>query len=392
MGTYRYAVIGAGRQGTAAAFDLAVRGDAAGILLADIDPETAKSAAERVNVLAGWEAAIPVALDAADRSEVALTFETLDAVVNAVPLRLVGVVTRAALDVGVPICDLSADPDTLEAQFALDEAARARHMAIVPACGEAPGLGSNLQAYALTLLDEPTDLLFYDAGLPLDPEPPWNYRLTFHVDGLLNEYAHPVTWIREGEPITVRNLDPDETVTIELDPPLGTMEAFPSNAGGTLVRTLAAGLRTYEARVLRYPGHVAQMNAFRDLGLFGTEPVDVGGAMVVPRDLLLALWGPQIATGEDARDIVIARVEVFGHHEGALARAVVELRDEPDEETGFTAMERTTGFHAAIVARMMAAGMIEPGVQPPELAVAPQVMIDELRARGFRITESVTPA
>ena len=207
------------------------------------------------------------------------------------PLRLVGVVTRAALDVGVPICDLSADPDTLEAQFALDETARARHMAIVPACGEAPGLGSNLQAYALTLLDEPTDLLFYDGGLPLDPEPPWNYRLTFHVDGLLNEYAHPVTWIREGEPITVRNLDPDETVTIELDPPLGTMEAFPSNAGGTLVRTLAAGLRTYEARVLRYPGHVAQMNAFRDLGLFGTEPVDVGGAMVVPRDLLLAAVG-----------------------------------------------------------------------------------------------------
>jgi lysine 6-dehydrogenase len=134
------------------------------------------------------------------------------------------------------------------------------------------------------------------------------------------------------------------------------------------------------------------MNAFRDLGLLDTEPIDVGGTRVVPRDLLLALWGPQIETSGDARDIVIARVEVFGHHEGALARAVVELRDEPDEVTGFTAMERTTGYHAAIVARLMAAGMIEPGVHPPELAVAPQVMMDELRARGFRITETVTPA
>jgi lysine 6-dehydrogenase len=134
------------------------------------------------------------------------------------------------------------------------------------------------------------------------------------------------------------------------------------------------------------------MNAFRDLGLFDTEPVDVGGTKVVPRDLLLALWGPQIETSGDARDIVIARVEVFGHHEGALARAVVELRDEPDQATGFTAMERTTGYHAAIVARLMAAGMIELGVHPPELAVAPQVMMDELRARGFRITETVTPA
>jgi lysine 6-dehydrogenase len=114
--------------------------------------------------------------------------------------------------------------------------------------------------------------------------------------------------------------------------------------------------------------------------------------MVVPRDLLLALWGPQIATGEGSRDIVIARVEVFGHHEGALARAVVELRDGFDDVTRFTAMERTTGFHAAIVARMMAAGMIEPGVHPPELAIAPGVMIDELRERGFPINEVVTPA
>ena len=392
MGTYRYGVIGAGRQGTAAAFDLAVRGDAAGILLADVDPEVAKAAAERVNELAGWEAAIPVALDAADRAEVTLTLETLDAVVDAAPLRLVGGITRAALDAGVPICDLSADPGTLEGQFALDDEARARGVAIVPACGEAPGLGSNLQAYALTLLDVPEDLVFYDAGLPLDPEPPWNYRLTFHVDGLLNEYAHPVAWIRNGEPITVRNLDPAETTTIVLDPPLGTLEAFPSNAGGTLVRTLAAGLRTYEARVLRYPGHVAQMNAFRDLGLFDTEPVRVGKRSVIPREVLLALLAPRIATTEATRDIVVARVEVCGRHDGAPTRAVVELRDEFDEVTGLSAMERTTGWHAAIVARMMAEGSIGPGVHPPELAIPPEAMMAELRARGSRIAETIEPA
>ena len=56
MGSHRYAVIGAGRQGTAAALDLAVRGDAAGILLADIDPEVVSWAAECMKVLAGWEA------------------------------------------------------------------------------------------------------------------------------------------------------------------------------------------------------------------------------------------------------------------------------------------------------------------------------------------------
>jgi lysine 6-dehydrogenase len=252
-------------------------------------------------------------------------------------------------------------------------------------------LGSNVQAYVLAQLDEPEVLQFYDAGLPLDPEPPWNYRLTFHIDGLWNEYAHPVRWLRDGVPIEVRNLDPAETVTIELAPPLGVLEAFPSNAGGTVVRTLGGGLRTYEARVLRYPGHVAQINAFRDLGMFRTDLVAVDGTRVAPREMLNALLGPQIAAGPDVQDIVVARAEAYGLLDGRRTRAVVELRDVPDPATGFTGMERTTGFHAAIVAAMAARGEIRPGVIPPELAAAPVPMMTELRSRGFHIEESLDP-
>jgi lysine 6-dehydrogenase len=48
-----YLIFGAGRQGTAAAYDLARFGDAAAITLADADLATATAAAERVNRLAG---------------------------------------------------------------------------------------------------------------------------------------------------------------------------------------------------------------------------------------------------------------------------------------------------------------------------------------------------
>lgn len=391
MGGFRYGVIGAGRQGTAAAYDLAVRGDAEEVLLADVDAEAAKSAAERVDQLAGAEVCRPVTLDASDAAEVTSFLADVDSAVDAAPLHLIAGVTRAALDARTHVTDLSADPDTVHLQYEMHDEAVVKGVTIVPGCGEAPGLGSNVQAYVLARLDEPDELQFYDAGLPLEPEPPWNYRLTFHIDGLWNEYAHPVRWLRDGEPIDVVNLDPAETVTIELAPPLGTLEAFPSNAGGMLVQTLAAGLRTYEARVLRYPGHVAQINAFRDLGLLRTDEIAVDGTRIVPREVLSALLGPQVAAGPEVRDIVIARAEAYGMAGGRRMRSVVELRDVPDPATGFTAMERTTGFHAAIVTAMAARGEIPPGVMPPELAAAPVPMMAELRARGFSIEESLEP-
>ena len=52
---YNYAVIGAGRQGVATAYDMAKMGNAESVLLADYDGGVAKRAAERINRLLGKE-------------------------------------------------------------------------------------------------------------------------------------------------------------------------------------------------------------------------------------------------------------------------------------------------------------------------------------------------
>ena len=59
--SYNYAVLGAGRQGTAAAYDMARWGDARRIILADYDIEIARNAAQRVNTQIGGEAYKPSA-------------------------------------------------------------------------------------------------------------------------------------------------------------------------------------------------------------------------------------------------------------------------------------------------------------------------------------------
>ena len=46
---YTYAVLGAGRQGTAAAYDMARWGEASRVFLADYNSEVARQAARRVN-------------------------------------------------------------------------------------------------------------------------------------------------------------------------------------------------------------------------------------------------------------------------------------------------------------------------------------------------------
>ncbi|MFN8456582.1 MAG: hypothetical protein U0401_18260 [Anaerolineae bacterium] len=49
-------------------------------------------------------------------------------------------------------------------------------------------MGTTLMAYALSLLDEPEGVTMWDGGIPQYPAEPWNYGLTFHINGLSNEY------------------------------------------------------------------------------------------------------------------------------------------------------------------------------------------------------------
>ena len=387
---HRYGVLGAGRQGTAAAYDLAVRGGAAEVRLVDADAATAARAAQRVDVLAGRRVASGAALDVADRDALVAFLEPLDAVVSAVPFRFNLGVARAAVAAGTSMCDLGGSTPIVLAELELDADAAAAGIAIVPDCGEAPGLANNLVAYALTLLDEPEEAVLYDGGLPQRPSPPWNYELTFDIDGLTNEYDGITTYIRDGSPVEVACFEPSEYELVDFGGPFGTLEAFVANTASTTPWTLGRRLRTLKAKVLRYPGHAAAFAAFRDAGLFSQEPVEVGGVQVVPREVLHAVLEPRIRATAETRDVVINRVVARGRRDGRPAEAIVDLLAFHDEGTGFTAMEQATGFHAAIVCRLLAGGEIEPGARPVELAVDPGLIVAEARARGFRLSERVS--
>jgi len=65
-----------------------------------------------------------------------------------------------------------------------------------------------------------------------------------------------------------------------------------------------------------------------------------------------------------------------------------DIVDKFDELSGLSAMMRTTGFPAAIIARMMVRGEVSRrGATPQELAINPEKFVTELSKRGINIRE-----
>lgn len=383
---FRYAVVGAGRQGVAAAYDLARFGDAEQVLVVDVSRDAADAGARRVNQLLGVEVAVGAEGDAARPEDLKPVLLGADAVVSAVPYRYNLGLTRLAVDAGFHLCDLGGNTEIARRQLALGDDAVRAGVSIVPDCGMGPGLNISLGVYAMSLLDEPQEVYIYDGGLPLHPTPPWNYMLTFNIGGLTNEYAGHAYFLRGGRVVQVRGLSEVEQVEV---PGVGPLEAAVTTGGlSTMAWTFEGRLRTLENKTLRYPGHWAQMQAYAQLGLLDLEPIRVGDAMVIPREVFHALLEPKI-TDPEARDICIVYIRCTGTKAGAPAEAVVSLVDRYDEVTGFRAMERLTGWHASIMAILAARGVVPRGAVPVELAAPGDVIVEEARLRGLEVRSEV---
>jgi lysine 6-dehydrogenase len=385
---YNYVVLGAGRQGAAAAYDMAKWGGAKKITLADRDMDTAKNAAQRVNELIGKALTDPVRVNAIDLAAVRETLEGADVCLSALPYSMNLAVTNVALAAGVSFCDLGGSTDIARRQHAFDEVARQAGITIIPNCGQVPGMGTTLMVRAIELLDKAVDVYAWDGGLPQNPRPPFDYLMTFNIAGLTNEYDQAAIFIRDGKITEVPQMT--ELETVEFPEPIGTLEAFVAGGGtDTMPWTYKGKLRTLQNLTLRYPGHFAQLRAFYDLGLWSLEPVKAGDVRVIPREVFHTLFLPKVDFPGD-KDLVIVRVKASGEKDGKDAEALVEVIDYYDEDSGFTAMERGTGWSAAIVAEMMARGETPKGAGGVEKMVPAKAFVDELNRRGIKVREEIT--
>ncbi|MEN8375692.1 MAG: saccharopine dehydrogenase C-terminal domain-containing protein [Gemmatimonadota bacterium] len=374
-------VLGAGKQGSACAFDL-LESDAVELVrLADqkLDGLPPFLEARRDDPRLELRA-----LDARDESQAADAMQGVDCCLNALPYYFAVPMTRLAVGAGVHYADLGGNTDIVFQQLELDDDARAAGVSVVPDCGLAPGMVNILAADGMAAMDETSAVRIYVGGLPQHPEPPLNYQLVYSLEGVLDYYTTPSFIVRGGRRTEVEPLS--EIEPVEFGGDVGTLEAF-HTAGGisTLPWRLEGKVPTVEYKTLRYPGHAELMRAMRELGLFGLEPVSGHNGEVVPRQAFIAVVEPHLRRPHSP-DLVALRVVVEGTRNGRDARVEYDLLDRMDEERGISAMERTTGYSLSIIGQMQADGRIDRrGVVTPDLAVPAPEYIDELAKRGVVI-------
>ena len=79
----------------------------------------------------------------------------------------------------------------------------------------------------------------------------------------------------------------------------------------------------------------------------------------------------------------------MSEHAGTFRQSLPPLTGSR-EATGFTAMQRSTGWDGSIKAILNARGLTPRGVHPAEVAVPGSLYASELRKRGLSLSETVT--
>ncbi|MBN2169960.1 MAG: saccharopine dehydrogenase NADP-binding domain-containing protein [Candidatus Krumholzibacteriota bacterium] len=377
----RVLVLGAGLQGSAAAYDLARSQGVADVLVADRD-DSLLAAAVR---LAG-PACRSRRVDLAAAAALPPLLADADACFSALPYFMNEPVAAACAGAGVHYVDLGGNTEITRRILALDAEARASGASLVPDCGLAPGLAQTVVMAAIEDFATVDAVRIRVGGLPQAPRPPLDYALFFSIHGLINEYMGEAVVLRGGRVATVPTLT--EVEAIRFPEPVGDCEAFTTLGGtSTLPWSLAGRARELDYKTVRYPGHAAKIRLLKDLGFLDETPVDLAGARVSPRDLTGRLL-ERVLAEDGVRDLVVFRVEAEGTLDGRRRRRRFEMIDRYDEATGLSAMRRGTAFPASVVLQMLARGEgAGPGAHPLETAVPARPCLAALAERGLVLTE-----
>ena len=379
---HTFAILGAGMQGTAAAYDLAKFADPKVIRLADARLEQAQRSADRVNTLVGRSICTPVQVDALNPEALADFLADADVLLSCVPYWMHPLIAPVAIRTKTHMCDLGGNTDKTMMVLELDEQAKAAGVSLVPDTGLAPGLVNSIGSYLLSQLDEAETVRLYCGVLPQNPKPPFNYKLTFNIEGLVAEYDDEAIVLRNGEIALVDTLQELEEIQID---ELGQMEAFTTSGGtSTAPYTFQGRVANYEYKTIRFPGHCERMRLYKDFGFWGRDAVEVDGHSVIPRHVFYKVFGEALKQYADLDQCLVRGIGI-GSKNGASVKLQVDIHDRQCEKTGFTSMERLTGFSIAIHAAALAEGKMSAGCLRYEQALSGLEFIEAIQKRGIHL-------
>jgi len=386
-------LLGVGMQGKAALHDAWRNPEVKAIVAADSDlPALRRHVQER-----GYGdkvACAPVDAESAE-SLLRLMAARPDVVIDLLPSRFSPGVGRAALQSQLHLVNTVY---VLPGMRALAPDIAAAGLTFLPEFGMDPGIDLVLLGRAVGLLDCVEAIDSYGAGVPeaAAADNALKYKVTWTFAGVLRAYMRGGRLVRDGRVVEIREREmfsPENVHEVDI-PGLGRFEAYVN--GDALPYAAMLGLDPGKLLRLgrysfRWPGHCDFWKKLVDLHLLDDEPLAFEGVAVNKRSFLAAAIEPHIRLGEKERDVAVIRVDVRGMKNGKKMRAVLQVVDHRDLETGFTAMNRTVGYTAAIGASLIGSGRLaRRGLLSPLRDVPYELFKEELAKRGIQVSEEIS--
>src|SRR3989344_991975 len=319
-------------------------------------------------------------------------FEKFDVVMSAVPASLNPIIAEAVVRSNryragntpkTHYCDLGGVLDVTKKliHWDMDQLAKHWDISIVPDCGLQPGLGGIIAVDLLKKFDPSVpveSIIIYVGGLPYNYSAPPFYKKLFNLKGLAEIYYNAPLVLHKGRPLKISKLSHYETIsTREFDlffgsPDIIKFEAAVTGGLGALPYYLRDQVTTLREKTLRFVGH---------FGAVKKMPPE-------KFESIFSKWLDNFPVQE--KDFIVMKVEAVGKSAIRNERIKVEKLLYVESDENWNAMQKTTGFTTAVIAKLIAEGKALPGAMPPEIALDPSVVLDALR-KDFKIYERATP-
>ncbi len=353
-------VLGAGMVGSAIALDLARKYKVTSV---DIKPENLLSLKQDPRILTQ-------VADLSNSDDIKNIIADCDLVVNAVPGFMGFRTTKAVIEAGKNIVDISFFPEDC---FELDKAAKQKGVIAVVDCGVAPGMGNIILGHHHATMDVES-YECYVGGLPFKRSLPFQYKAPFSPIDVIEEYIRPTRYIKDGRLVTMPALSEPELMEFD---EIGTLEAFNTDGLRSLLYTMK--IPNMIEKTMRYPGHIEYMKMLRDAGFFSEEAIEVKGSKIKPIELTARLLFDKWKLDKNEPEFTIMKIIVKGKKKGKSIRWQYDLFDKYDEKSGISSMARTTGYTASSAVELVLNGDFQRiGVNPPEFIGTEKNCLDKI--------------
>jgi len=330
-------------------------------------------------------------VDITSHGQLIAAMKGYDVVINSTAAKFSMGTLKAAIEAKINMVDLAGGGYPQEGDIYME--VEKADITVIPGCGVDPGLIDLLCGQAMEYMDEIDEVSFACGGLPKDPKPPLDYKIVF---GGTRMPIRPgsVPMIVDGKLKEMDRYSEVEGIFVNQYP---EMEAFIDGFPSSLLKLCQEkNVKNFRGKTIRYSGFVDKLMFLLDLGVISSKPIVYQGREIVPVDLFHELIYPIIKFDEALgdRDITVLQVNTSGKSGGRDINVNYEMLDEYDEEHHVTSMAKTTGFTAAIIARMVARGAVtKKGIQWPVRIIKDDLfeeLLSSLRMRGVEVTETIT--